>query len=76
MQLTVKQARLLADLTQQKVAEKLGVHKQTYVKWERNPDEIPLGQARKFSKIVGRRVDEIFFEHDSTFSREDHHNSA
>lgn len=76
MQLTVKQSRLLADLTQQEVAIKLGVHKQTYVKWERNPEVIPLGQARNFAKIVGRRVDEIFFDDDSTLSGINRHNSA
>jgi DNA-binding XRE family transcriptional regulator len=70
--LTMKQARLLAGLTQQETADLLDVHKQTYVKWERKPDLIPLGKARNFSKTVERRIDEIFFDTDSTLSRENH----
>jgi DNA-binding XRE family transcriptional regulator len=74
--LTMKQARLLAGLTQQETADLLDVHKQTYVKWERKPDLIPLGKARKCSNTVERRVDEIFFDTESTLSREEHHNTA
>lgn len=69
MELTLKQARLLADLTQRQVAEKLGVHPQTYMKWEKTPDEIPVGKAKELSKILGREVDEIFFTRRSTKSR-------
>lgn len=66
MSVTLKQARLLSDLTQREVALKLGVHKQTYMKWEKNPDEIPVGTAKKVSLIFGRGVDEIFFNRMST----------
>lgn len=69
MGLTPKQARLLRDLTQQEVADLLGVHRQTYMKWENRPDEIPVGKAKEFSKIVGVSVDNIFFNSDSTLSR-------
>lgn len=66
MTVTPKQARKFIDLSQQDVADKLGVHRQTYMKWERNPDEMPVGVAKEFSKIVGRGVDEIFFTTMST----------
>lgn len=68
MTLSVKQARLLSDLTQQAIAEKLGVHRQTYMRWELNPDEMPVGKAKEFSTIVKRNVDEIFFSQQSTLS--------
>jgi len=71
MPLSLKQARLLADLTQKEVAQKLGVHRQTYMKWERNADEMPVGKAKQFAKIVGRSIDEIFFHSESTLSRND-----
>ena len=71
MALTLKQARLLAELTQKDVAERLGVHRQTYAKWERNADEMPIGKAKLFAKIVGRNIDEIFFSSQSTLSRND-----
>jgi DNA-binding XRE family transcriptional regulator len=66
MVISPKQARVLSDLSQKEVAEKLGVHRQTYMKWERNADEMPVGKAKEFSEIVGRGVDEIFFTRVST----------
>jgi len=66
MVLSVKQARLLSEMTQRDVAEKLGVHRQTYMKWELNSDEMPVGKAKEFSAIVNRSVDEIFFISQST----------
>lgn len=60
MTLTPRQARILSDLSQLEVAERLGVHRQTYMKWERNPDEMPVGKAKEFSVIVGSSVDQIF----------------
>jgi len=64
-----KQARLRKELSQQKVAELLGVHRQTYMKWEHNADEMPIGKAKEFCKIVSIPVDEIFFNVESTLSR-------
>lgn len=63
MTVTPRQARLLSDLSQQEVAKKLGVHRQTYMKWEHNADEMPVGKAKEFCVIVGRKLDEIFFNH-------------
>lgn len=71
MVITVKQARLLAGLTQQQVAAQMDVHRQTYMKWEQNPDEIPIGKAKQFCEIVGKKIDEIsFFGLESTISRQ------
>lgn len=68
MALSPKQARLLCDLTQKDVAERLGVHRDTYLKWEKNPDNMPVGKARVFSSIVGVKMDQIFFDSQSTLS--------
>lgn len=68
MALSVKQARLLSDFTQKAVAERLGVHRQTFSQWELNPDKMPVGKAKEFSALVKRNVDEIFFSHESTLS--------
>lgn len=68
MVISPKQARVLCDLSQKQVAEKLGVHRQTYMRWERNADEMPVGKAKEFSKIVKRKMDEIFFAPESTLS--------
>lgn len=69
MQLTLKQARLLSDLTQKEVAEMLGVHVHTYMKWERNPEEMSIGTAKQFAKIVNRGIEEIFFDSESNLIR-------
>lgn len=69
MAFTLKQARLLSGLTQVQVAEKLEVHRDTYMKWERNADMMPVGKAKEVSAIFGRGIDEIFFTHESTLSR-------
>ncbi|MED5019301.1 helix-turn-helix transcriptional regulator [Paenibacillus chibensis] len=66
--LTPKQARLLRGLTQKEVAALLDVHKDTYMKWERDADRMPVGKAKEFSSIVGWGVDEIFFTAKSTLS--------
>jgi DNA-binding XRE family transcriptional regulator len=69
LQLTLKQARLLSDLTQKEVAEMLGVHVHTYMKWERNPEEMSIGTAKQFAKIVNRGIEEIFFDSESNLIR-------
>ncbi|WP_068773449.1 helix-turn-helix transcriptional regulator [Paenibacillus sp. FJAT-26967] len=62
MALSPRQARELCGLSQQQVADRLGVPRQTYMKWERNANEMPLDKAKEFSEIVGIRIDEIFFD--------------
>ncbi|KIL35126.1 hypothetical protein SD71_15925 [Cohnella kolymensis] len=70
MKLTIKQARLLAEMTQQDVANTLGVHVQTYMKWERNPEEMTIGTAKQFSRVVKRELEEIFFDSESNLIRQ------
>lgn len=69
MKITVKMARLFAGLTQKEIAEILGVHVQTYMKWEKNPEEMSIGTAKQFSRIVGIGVEEIFFDEESNLIR-------
>ncbi|OXL83142.1 hypothetical protein BCV73_08675 [Paenibacillus sp. SSG-1] len=70
MQLTVKKARLLSGMTQKEVADILGVHVQTYVKWERNPEEMSVGTAKQFSRIVKIGFEDIFFDKESNLIRQ------
>jgi DNA-binding XRE family transcriptional regulator len=70
LKLTVKMARVFAGLTQRDVAEILGVHVQTYMKWEKNPEEMSIGTAKQFSRIVGIGVEEIFFDKESNLIRQ------
>lgn len=65
MQVTMKQARVGADMTQQEVADKLGVHVQTYQRMESHPGDVTIKQGKNFAEIVGLRFDDIFFDTDS-----------
>lgn len=58
---SIKQARLLAEKTQEETADYLGIHKQTYAKIERNPELATIGQAKLISKFFNRRIDEMVF---------------
>ncbi|MGE8080481.1 helix-turn-helix domain-containing protein [Peribacillus loiseleuriae] len=70
MILTLKQARLLKGFTQRDIANKLGVHVQTYSKMEKQPDEVTIGDAKKICEILELSYDFIFFNTNSTLSRE------
>ncbi|MDT2306293.1 helix-turn-helix transcriptional regulator [Paenibacillus larvae] len=60
MKFTLKQARLIAGFTQREIAELLCVHPQTYMKWEKNPEEMSVGTAKQFSRIVNIDFEEFF----------------
>ncbi len=53
MKYTVKQARVLADFTQTKMAKMLGISRDTYRKIELDPESAKISQAKKISKITG-----------------------
>lgn len=63
---TVKQARMLSGLTQKEMADKLCIHRTTYIKLEERPDNMTIGQAKTISRVTGIPVDNIFFEANST----------
>lgn len=65
MQITMKQARVGANLTQAAVAEKMGVHPTTYFRMEKHPEDLTVKQAFRFSNIVGVDFDDIIFVDDS-----------
>lgn len=64
--ISLKQARLLREKTQDYMAELLGIHVQTYRKLEQNPDKVTVGQAKVISKNLGFPYDTIFLTSSST----------
>lgn len=68
--LTVKGARQLAGYTQGEMSVKMGVHMHTYRRWERNPEKMTIEQAKRFCFIVNRSIEDIFFDTDSSLTRE------
>lgn len=53
MKLTLKQARVGAGLTQEQMAEKLGVSTVTYNSYERDPSKMQVKSLVKFSQATG-----------------------
>lgn len=70
MYITMKQARVGVDLTQREVAERLGVHVQSYIKYEKDPDTMTLKNAKRFADIVGVDFDTLFLKNKSNDIRE------
>ena len=60
MKLTVKQARKLRDLSQQRAADCMGMHVQTYRKLEQNPKQMTIEQALRFCEMAEVSYGDIF----------------
>jgi DNA-binding XRE family transcriptional regulator len=58
--LTLKQWRMIKDLTQQEIADKIGVHVNTYAAWEQNPERIELQYCKKIAEALGEDLNSIF----------------
>ena len=59
--LTVKQHRLIREISQEEMAEKVGVHVQTYRAWEENPEKISIAKAKKIAAAFGISINDIYF---------------
>lgn len=57
----LKKYRLLAELTQEELAEKVGVRRETIVRLETGKYNPSLELAIKISRAVNTSVEEIFF---------------
>lgn len=53
MKLTLKQARVGAGLTQEQMAEKLGVTNITYFSYEKDPSKMQVKRLLKFAEVTG-----------------------
>ena len=57
-------ARKQARYSQQAVAEHLGVSRQTYIRMEKNPEDITINDAKFLAELYGVSVEDIFFGSD------------
>lgn len=64
--ITVKAARVNAGLTQEELANKMGVHRSTISSWETNPSTMQIKDAELLCKILNIPISNIFFGYDST----------
>ena len=56
---SLKKARVLAQLTQKEVAEKLGVSQPNYQRWESGKLTVPANKVSKLSKILGTSSNDV-----------------
>lgn len=59
--MTLRQARRLADVTVDEMAATLGISKNTYIAYERNPGRMRVETAQAAAEKLGRKPEEIFF---------------
>lgn len=62
--LTLRQWRRAKDISQGQMAERLGIHINTYQNWENDPGKISITNAAKIVDILEISPDEISFEKD------------
>lgn len=60
-QISLKAARVNANLTVVEAAEKLGISHTTLIKWERHPGDLTPNQQRLIEKVYRFPTDYIFF---------------
>ncbi len=61
MTLTLRQWRRAKEITQEKMADTLGVHVNTYQNWEEDPGKISIDKAFAIAKILNVSIDNISF---------------
>lgn len=59
--ITLKQARLLREKSQEICAEALGVHVNTYRRLEEDPENLTIKQAKTISSFLGFDYNILFF---------------
>ena len=58
---TIREVREEAGLTQQYMADQLGVSRQQYANYERHPERVTIEQARRICSVLGAEYERIFF---------------
>lgn len=59
--LTLRQIRLAKEVTQEKMAEKLGIHVNTYARWEERPSQISIEFCYKICDALDVEYDQHIF---------------
>lgn len=59
--MTIREVREQAHLTQQQMADKLGISRQQYANYEQHPERVTIEQARRICAVLGAEYERIFF---------------
>ena len=68
MKLTLEEWRRAKKVSQEQMADLVGVHVNTYRTWEENPGEIRLSKAAIIAERLEITLDDILFTRDTTKS--------
>jgi putative transcriptional regulator len=66
MKLSLDAWRRARGLSQAEVANGIGVHVNTYIRWEKNPGEIRYDKAIALADLLKIRLDDILLPCDTT----------
>lgn len=61
MKLKLEEWRRAKNKSQEAIASALGVHVNTYRRWEDNPGEIKIDKAVQIADLLGIDLDDIIF---------------
>lgn len=61
MKITIKAARVNANLTQQEVADKLKVSKHTIINWEKGRTKVGYSQLKHLSELYSIDMKNLFW---------------
>ncbi len=64
--LTLKEWRRARGISQQDMADRLGVHINTYREWEASPAKIRMSDAQKIAEILKLEITDIIFLSENT----------
>lgn len=59
--LTVRQHRMLREISQESMAKRLKISYGTYRNWEEDPSRISIAKAMEIADIFGVSINDIFF---------------
>lgn len=62
----INAARVAAGLTQEQLAEKMGVSRSTVIDWETNERQMRIPYVKLFCQITGFDVDDLILPKDNT----------
>lgn len=61
VKISLRAARVNANLTILEAAKQLGIGKDTLIKWEKNPDRVQPRYQKVISEVYQMPIDDIFF---------------
>lgn len=63
MKLTLEEWRRAKKISQEQMADLIGVHVNTYRSWEENPGDMRLSKAALVAEKLELSIDDILFTH-------------